>query len=160
MAWYQRYAPALSMEAIRHCLSQAGAQKSEVTHLITVSCTGMSAPGLDLELMELLELPRHLHRSSVNFMGCYAALHALKQADAYCRCDPGAQVLIVCTELCTLHFQKTPGADNIASSLLFGYGSAAVLVSGDPAHRGPALKGFYAEIVPGGKRDMSWELSS
>jgi len=121
----------------------------------------MSAPGLDLELMELLDLPKTVFRTSVNFMGCYAALHALKIADAFCRADKGAKVLIVCTELCTLHFQQEPSTDNITSSLLFGDGSAAALVVGDDhAGKGVTIDGFYSEIVTRGKKDMSWELSS
>lgn len=160
MAWYQRYAAPLSLQAIRDCLDGQLNQES-VTHLITVSCTGMSAPGLDLQLIALLELPGHTWRSSVNFMGCYAAVHALKIADAICRTDQGAKVLIVCTELCTLHFQREASVDNIASSLLFGDGSAAVLVThNDDPHKGLRLDSFYGEIIPGGKQDMSWELSS
>ena len=132
-----------------------------ISHLITVSCTGMSAPGLDLQVMEMMELPRHLHRTSINFMGCYAALHALKIADSICRADPSALVLIVCTELCTLHFQKIPTPDNLAASLLFGDGSAALLVGSEMQGKSLAsIQGFYAEVVPKGKRDMSWELSS
>src|SRR5262249_40176910 len=123
MTWYHKYAAPLSVAAIRDCLD-GKIRKQDITHLITVSCTGMSAPGLDLQLMELLELPRHTDRSSVNFMGCYAAIHAMKTADAICAQQPGAQVLIVCTELCTLHFQREATTDNIASSLLFGDGSA------------------------------------
>lgn len=161
MAWFQKYAASLSVDAIRDCLQQAGSAPPSITHLITVSCTGMSAPGLDLQVMELMELPRNIHRTSINFMGCYAALHALKQADSICKADPSATVLIVCTELCTLHFQKTPTADNVAASLLFGDGAAAVLVSGVADCRTIAqLSNFYAEVVPKGKRDMSWELSS
>ena len=102
----------------------------EITHLITVTCTGLSAPGLDLQLMELLNLPKNIFRTSVNFMGCYAAIHALKLADTLARTDPDARILIVCTELCTLHFQQKATTDNITSSLLFGDGSAAVLVTG------------------------------
>ena len=64
-------------------------------------------------------------------MGCYAAVHALKLADAFCKADKQANVLVVCTELCTLHFQKKPTVDNFTSSLLFGDGSAAVLITGD-----------------------------
>ena len=60
---------------------------SDITHLMTVSCTGMSAPGLDLQVMELLDLPRNIFRTSVNFMGCYAAIHALKMADAFCKSE-------------------------------------------------------------------------
>ena len=78
MQWYEKYAAALSLTAIRQCLKKFPLHN--ITHLITVSCTGMSAPGLDLELMELLELPRTTFRTSVNFMGCYAAIHAMKMA--------------------------------------------------------------------------------
>lgn len=160
MTWYHRYAAPLSLHAVRDCL-EGKLKQEEVTHLITVSCTGMSAPGLDLQLVELLEMPRHAWRSSLNFMGCYGAVHALKIADALCRSDAQAKVLIVCTELCTLHFQREASVDNIASSLLFGDGSAAVLVVPDGVPRkGLRLDGFYAEIIPKGKQDMSWELSS
>ncbi len=159
MNFFNRYAASLSVEAIRKCLGHV--PHKEVTHLITVSCTGMSAPGLDLQVMELLELPHNIYRTSVNFMGCYAAIHALKMADMICKTDKHAKVLIVCTELCTLHFQKEPTMDNIASSLLFGDGSAAVLVVPAEADGpGITIKGFYAEVAPKGKKDMSWELSS
>lgn len=160
MVWYHKYAAPLSLQAIRDCLDGKIKQEA-ITHLISVSCTGMSAPGLDLQLVELLELPKNTWRSSVNFMGCYAAVHALKIADALCRADQQAKVLIVCTELCTLHFQRDASVDNIASSLLFGDGSAAALVThDDDRHKGLQLDSFYSEIIPGGKKDMSWELSS
>ncbi|RYF84362.1 MAG: type III polyketide synthase, partial [Chitinophagaceae bacterium] len=105
MGVYNKQAPLLSVDAIRNCLSHKFSPQ-QVTHLITVSCTGMSAPGLDLQLMELMDLKKTVFRTSINFMGCYAALHALKLGDAICKADKDAQVLIVCTELCTLHFQK------------------------------------------------------
>jgi predicted naringenin-chalcone synthase len=94
-------------------------------------------------------------------MGCYAAIHALKMADAICNLSSTAKVLIVCTELCTLHFQREATIDNIASSLLFGDGSAAVLVTSDEHKtRGLHLNHFYSEVIPKGKKDMAWELSS
>ena len=160
MQWYNRHAAPLSVDAVRDCL-QGPLKHAAITHLITVSCTGMSAPGLDLQLVELLDLPRNTWRTSVNFMGCYAAIHALKLADAICHSDPAAKVLLVCTELCTLHFQREPTPDNIASSLLFADGSAAALVVHDQhEHRGLAITHFYSEVVPKGKKDMAWELSS
>ncbi|MDE3248904.1 MAG: type III polyketide synthase [Bacteroidota bacterium] len=159
MLWYQKHAPALSVDAIRRC-ADGHIHSREITHLITVSCTGMSAPGLDLQVMELLDLPKNIFRTSVNFMGCYAAIHAMKMADTICRSDAAAKVMIVCTELCTLHFQKEPTPDNIASSLLFGDGAAAILITGDAyAKKGLPVKGFYSEVVPRGKKDMAWELS-
>ena len=160
MTLYNKYAAPLSVDAIRDCLG-SHTEAAEITHLITVSCTGMSAPGLDLQVMELMDLPKNIFRTSVNFMGCYAAIHALKIANAICNGEKDARVMVVCTELCTLHFQKEPTADNIASSLLFADGSAAVLVThdGHPA-KGLHLENFYAEVVPKGKKDMAWELSS
>lgn len=160
MAVYNRHAPQLSVDAARACLDGVLHHK-EVTHLITVSCTGMSAPGLDLQVMELMDLQRNIMRTSVNFMGCYAAIHAMKLGDAFCKADAAARVLIVCTELCTLHFQREATMDNIASSLLFGDGSAAVLmVNENSAAKGIRITDFYSEVLPGGKRDMAWELSS
>ncbi len=128
---------------------------------ITVSCTGMSAPGLDLELVEALGLPPTVFRTSVNFMGCYAAVHALKLAHALAGTGPGMRILIVCTELCTLHFQQEPTLDNMLSSLLFADGSAAALVtSDDHPRKGLHLKHFYSEIITKGQPDMTWALSS
>ncbi len=160
MKIFNREAVVLSAAAIRNCLENQ-MDLSGVTHLITVTCTGLSAPGLDLQLMELLDLSKNIFRTSVNFMGCYAAIHALKLADALCQAEPSAKVLIVCTELCTLHFQQAANTDNITSSLLFGDGSAAVLVTGeDDRAEGFPILGFYGEVMPKGKQDMSWELSS
>ena len=160
MMVYNRQAPQLSVDAIRNCLGHEHDHK-KITHLITVSCTGMSAPGLDLQLVELMDLDKTTARTSINFMGCYAAIHGLKMADAICQNDTSAQVIIICTELCTLHFQREATMDNIASSLLFGDGSAAVLVAHDTnENQGLKLDHFYSEIIPKGKRDMAWELSS
>jgi predicted naringenin-chalcone synthase len=160
MNWYHKHAAPLSVDAIRKCIG-GRIHPPEMTHLITVSCTGMSAPGLDLQIMELMDLPKTLFRTSVNFMGCYAAIHALKMADCICKSDPKAKVVLVCTELCTLHFQREPTMDNIASSLLFGDGSAAALVVSDQsANKGIRLESFYSEVIPKGKKDMAWEISS
>ena len=160
MVIYNKKAPLLSVDAIRDCLLHVHDSK-KITHLITVSCTGMSAPGLDLQIMELMDLKKDIFRTSINFMGCYAAIHALKIADIICKGDKEAQVLIVCAELCTLHFQREHTMDNIASSLLFGDGSAAALiVHNEHKNEGLVLDSFYSEVVPKGRRDMAWELSS
>ena len=160
LALYRKNAAPLSAVAIRRCLA-GKLPASNVTHLITVSCTGVSAPGLDLELVEALGMPVTTFRTSVNFMGCYAAVHALKLADVLIGADAGAKVLVVCTELCTLHFQQQPTVDNMLSSLLFADGSAAVLLTSDNhPDRGLCLKSFYSEIVPKGKSEMTWDLSS
>lgn len=160
MKWYDQHAAPVSIKAILNCL-EGYATPDQVTHLITVSCTGMSAPGLDLQIMEQMDLPKTIYRTSVNFMGCYAAIHALKMANDICTASPAAKVMIVCTELCTLHFQRDSGIDSVASSLLFGDGSAAVLVTSDQnTEHGLHLDHFYSEVIPRGKKDMTWEISS
>ncbi len=160
MKYYSDNAADISINTIAKCI-KGKIESKEITHLITVSCTGMSAPGLDLEIMEAIGLPPTIFRTSINFMGCYAAIHALKIADAICNNSKHANVVIVCTELCTLHFQKENLADNITSTLLFGDGCAAVLVQhSESVNKGFTLKSFYSEVEFKGKTDMSWKLSS
>jgi len=160
MHWFNKTAAALSVSAIEKCISDK-IDKEDITHLITVSCTGMSAPGLDLQIMESMNLPANVFRTSINFMGCYAAIHGMKLADAFCEKDKNAKVLVICTELCTLHFQKENTMDNIASSLLFGDGAAAVLITNDSCNEnGLHINNFYSEVSFKGKKDMSWQLSN
>jgi predicted naringenin-chalcone synthase len=150
----------LSLSSIKKCID-GYIQPEEITHLITVSCTGLSAPGLDLQIAEALNLSPNIFRTSVNFMGCYAAIHALKLAKLICDTTAGANIIIADTELCTLHFQKEFTPDNAASSLLFADGSAAVLVSNNlQSKRSVSLMGFYSHVALRGKKDMSWALSS
>ncbi|POY35112.1 naringenin-chalcone synthase [Solitalea longa] len=137
---------------------------AEVTHLITVSCTGLSAPGLDIELVELLGLEHTIYRTSVNFMGCYAALHALKHADLICKADKNARVLIVSVEICTIHFQAKNDADNMMANLLFADGAASALVCSDETAdeknwKGLKIENTHSEIHFKGKKDMAWKLS-
>jgi len=162
MAMFKKEALPLSIKAIRN-LPNFEEQKSSITHLITVTCTGLSAPGLDIELLQALALPPTTHRSSVNFLGCNAAIIALKQADGICRSSPNAKVLVVCTELCTLHFQTIYNQDYLLCNVLFGDGSAAVLLSSqpqdDPASKNVAITGFDSFCIPDSRNEMAWQLS-
>jgi predicted naringenin-chalcone synthase len=160
MEWFNEYADGLSVKAISDCIA-GRINKEDITHLITVSCTGMSAPGLDLQIMETMGLHPGIFRTSINFMGCFAAVHALKLADFICNTDNNANVIIVCTELCTLHFQKEKTIDNLTSTLLFGDGSAAVLVQHNSIKsKGLTVNSFFSNVAFNGKKDMAWQLSS
>ena len=160
MEWFGRHASNLSLQAALGCLENV-LPACEVTHLITVSCTCLSSPGLELELMDALQLPASVNRSTVNFMGCYAAVHGLKLANDIVLAHPEAKVLMVCTELCTLHFQKTYSEEAIISPILFGDGCAAALITSDNNDSpGVQLGNFYAEVVKDSKNDMTWRLSS
>ncbi|MGI4736824.1 MAG: type III polyketide synthase [Janthinobacterium lividum] len=162
MAAYRREALPLALAAVQESLRQApGVAAASLTHLITVSCTGMYAPGLDIELVQALGLRRDVRRTCVNFMGCYAAVNALRLADSIVRADPAARVLVVSVELCTLHFQKSQAEDHLVSNALFGDGAAAALVLGQPLP-GPApclaLRAFHCGLEPEGTRDMAWHI--
>ncbi len=162
MAAYRTAAVPLSIAAVNACMAQLPAVAvASVTHLITVSCTGMYAPGLDIDLVMGLGLAPTVQRTAVNFMGCYAAFNGLKLADAICRADPAARVLVVCTELCTLHFQKHLTDDHFLSNALFADGSAAALVAGQPlmgAYPALALEGAHCALEPAGQAEMAWHI--
>lgn len=159
MEVYAQYAANISVNTINKCTA-GKINTYEITHLITVSCTGMSAPGLDLQIMEQMQLPKNIVRTSVNFMGCYAAIHAMKIADAFCNNNKNANVIIVCTEFCTLHFQTDITTDNLTSSLLFADGCAAILMQHNDAGKGLLLENFYSDVNFNGKNDMSWSLAT
>ncbi len=162
MVVFKKEALRLSLKAIRN-LPNFGAEKDSITHIITVTCTGLFAPGLDIELLHALDLSPSTHRSSVNFLGCNAAIIALKQANDICNSHENAKVLVVCTELCTLHFQTNYSDDYLLSNLLFADGSAAVLVSGtpseDPLSKNTKITGFDSFCIPGSDQEMAWQLS-
>lgn len=165
MVVYRREAVPLAAAAARDCLAQVPyVSVSTITHLITVSCTGMYAPGLDIDLIGALGLASTVQRTAVNFMGCYAAFNGLKLADALCRADPArTRVLVVCLELCTLHFQKHATPDHLLSNALFGDGAAAALVTAEapPAGAPPALviEAAHCALEPAGRADMAWHIA-
>ncbi len=160
MAWYNRFALPLALKAVENCLG-INYNKAEITHVITVSCTGMSAPGLELQLVDALGLRNDISRTSINFMGCYAALHGLKMANDIVRSAPYSNVMVVCVELCSLHYQKTFTNDTITAPLIFGDGCAAILITADThLSKGIRLDSFYSEILKEASHTMTWNLSS
>lgn len=161
MKLYEKEALPLALQAVEDCFAQTKINPSEITHLVTVSCSGMYAPGLDIELIEKLSLSRNVQRTCINFMGCYAAFNGLKAADAICRSTKNAKVLLVCVELCTIHYQKTKDWDQILSNALFSDGAAAVLIDSEKPETGTALsmENFHCDLAPEGKGDMAWHIS-
>ena len=135
---------------------QLGAECDRITHLLITCCTGFSAPGLDLELIERCRLPSTVERTTIGFMGCYAAINALKLARHIVRSEASARVLIVNLELCTLHLQDTTDLEQMLSFLLFGDGCAACIVSADPV--GVALDSFHAVLVPSTRGLITWNI--
>ncbi len=157
---YQKYAVHLSAEAAVQCLHNMQAfDRNAITHLVVVSCTGMYAPGLDIDLVKALGLKSTVERTCINFMGCYAAFNAIKLADSFCTANATSKVLVVCTELCSIHFQKENSEDNLLANALFADGSAALLVEGTPtADINLKPLTFFCDLAMEGERDMAWTV--
>jgi alpha-pyrone synthase len=154
MARYETEAPALAAAAVDRL--DLGDAAREVTHLIVTSCTGLSAPGLDLGIVRRCGLDAAVERTVIGFMGCYAAITALKLARHIVRSEPSAKVLVVSVELCTLHLQETEDLDRLLTFLLFGDGASAALVSAAPV--GLALNGFNAVLVQEAADQITWSI--
>jgi predicted naringenin-chalcone synthase len=139
----------------------AALSPQDVTHVITVSCTGFCNPGADLYLAQAFDLPASVERYHIGFMGCYAAFPALRMAEQFCRANPEAVVLIASIELCTLHLQVKPTADSLLANALFADGAAAVLVSArhpEPHRRALALDHFATRVIPESADTMAWTI--
>jgi len=159
--YYRKEAIELSLASVNNCLAQTKVEAIDITHLITISCTGMYAPGLDIDLVNRLGLSKNVERTCINFMGCYAAFVGIKAANAFCAANPEAKVLVVATELCTLHFQNKTDDDNLISNAIFGDGSAALLISADTSLSSKVqLKPitFHNELFTEGEQEMAWNI--
>lgn len=154
MQTYAVHAPALAERAVAVLKLQG--REEEITHLIVASCTGFIAPGLDQVLAQRLGLRPDLKRTLVGFMGCAAAIPALRLAQACVLADPGARVLVVNLELCTLHMQETDDVEIALSFMLFGDGCTAALVTAEP--RGLALEDFRVTQIPDTAELITWHI--
>ena len=158
-AVYAEESNALAEAATKSVCSELGADTDGITHLITASCTGFAAPGFDVHLLDSVGLRRSIERYHLGFMGCFAAIPALRLADHICRSTPDAQVLVVNTEICTLHFNTASEADTLVINSLFADGASAALISADPGlseGRKVALSGFGTATLAEGHDEMAW----
>ncbi|SMP53187.1 Predicted naringenin-chalcone synthase [Neorhodopirellula lusitana] len=161
-------APQLAIQAGADALESSGCQASEVTHLITVTCTGFYAPGIDVDLIETLHLPATTQRVQVGFMGCHALVNALRTARGLVAADPNSCVLIVCIELCSLHYQYGYDAQRIVSGSLFADGAAGVVVVGSDGPNAVAtdsetstvamIQATGSCLIPNSRDEMTWKI--
>jgi predicted naringenin-chalcone synthase len=166
MAIFKEKAAVLAVESVKQAIAKIKDlfDISGITHLITVSCTGLHAPGLDSVIIKMLNLQDDVFRIPVNFHGCNAAFPALKIADMITRTEVNARVLVICIELCTLHFQPKNDDDNLLSNSLFGDGAAAVLVVPDNfansyGFSGLSINSFYTSLAGEGSDLMGWNIN-
>ena len=155
MQAFERFAPQLARCALKR-LALTPNERQSITHIIVTSCTGLYAPGLDFDVVDALELTQPVERTMIGFMGCYAAINALKSARHIIRSQPDACVLLLNLELCSLHMQETPELEQVLSFLLFADGCAASLVTA--RETGLALDSFLALRLPETSHLITWKI--
>ena len=160
MQRYEKEALSLTIRAVQRAFDKADVRPDEITHLITVSCTGFAAPGVDVGLIERFGLLPTVQRTHVGFMGCHGAINALRVANAFASADPKAHILISCVELCSLHMQYGTEVEKIIANALFSDGAAAVIGHGNDSARSERSSWHVVAsgsfLIPDSRDDMSW----
>jgi predicted naringenin-chalcone synthase len=156
MARYAAEAGPLALRASRGALEEAGWAPGSVSHLVTVSCTGFMAPGVDVALIEELCLRPTVERTHVGFMGCHGALNGLRVASAFATADSTARVLLCAVELCSLHYYYGIAADKLLANAIFADGAAAV--AGSAQLSDWTLRASGSCLIPNSASDMSWRV--
>ncbi|WP_114558838.1 type III polyketide synthase [Desertihabitans aurantiacus] len=161
-AVYTRAVRPLLKDAAEQAIADApGFDRADITHVVTVSCTGFFAPGPDHLLVRDLGLAPSTRRLHIGFMGCYGAFPALRVAVSTCLAEPDAVVLVVCVELCTLHLRSSDDQDTIVASSVFADGAAAAVVSARPTPAGSTVLEVLAQetvLTDDGEADMAWTI--
>jgi alpha-pyrone synthase len=158
---YRDCAGAIAESAAQQALWQARRDAAEITHLIVVSCTGFSAPGVDIQLIQKLGLASTVDRTSIGFMGCHAAFNGLKVAHAICQSNDRAKVLLVCVELCSLHFQMKDSLENVVINAIFSDGAAAAILTAQSTAEAAgklAYKDGSSQLIDGTLDLMNWTI--
>ncbi len=155
MRVFEQTAPRLANDALDR-LALSADERRRTTHVLVTCCTGLYAPGLDFEIIDHLGLSPSVERTMIGFMGCYAAINALKLARHIVRSEPESAVLIVNLELCTLHFQETQDLEQVLSFLVFADGCAASLVTSETV--GLALDSFRSVVIPETRDLITWRI--
>lgn len=158
---YKEMAPKLAQTVCEKALNMWGGDRSAITHVISVSCTGMIAPGIEYLLIGSLGLSSRVQRLGINFMGCFGAFKGLAIAKSIALENPSHRVLVVCTELCSLHFQQDFKMDTLVANSIFADGAAGVVVGTDPQKREKplfALQEQASHAVHETLDLMTWEV--
>lgn len=160
MQAYVGEAAPLALRSAQGALQESGLGPADITHLVTVSCTGFAAPGVDIALIEQLGLAPTVQRTHVGFMGCHGAINGLRVAQAFADADPAARVLVCAFELCSLHLTACADPGQLVACALFADGAAALVgvpAAGDAAgHWKVAASGSC--LIPGSQDAMTWTI--
>lgn len=158
MTMYAAEAGPLALRAARAAVAESGFAPASFTHLVTVSCTGFGAPGVDLALIRGLGLRPTVERTHVGFMGCHGALNGLRVANAFASADPAARVLVAAVELCSLHYYYGNDPGRLIANAIFADGAAAVAGCAAPRPGGWALRASGSCLIPESAAEMGWTV--
>ncbi len=159
-AIYKKEAPLLAEKAAREALSNWGRPTDEITHIISVSCTGAITPGIEFKLTQALRLDPFVTRLGINMMGCFGAFKGLSVAHKIACESPKNRVLLVCTELCSLHFHLEKTLESTVIHSLFADGSGAAIVGAQPRageHPLFELVGEKCYAMENSQQEMTWD---
>jgi len=159
MRRYEQAALDLATQAARVALNNSKALPGEIAYLVTVSCTGFSAPGVDIGLVESLGLNRGVSRTHVGFMGCHGALNGLRVAAALSHSTQASKVLLCCVELCSLHHKYAANAQQVVANALFSDGAAAIVgASADSCADRWRIIDQFSYVLPETAGLMAWRI--
>jgi predicted naringenin-chalcone synthase len=160
MQYFAQHASALARQAAQGAIAAANVEPRRISHLITVSCTGFSAPGVDIDLIHDLELRPTTQRIQVGFMGCHGAINGLRCGRALTLADPAAVVLLCAVELCSLHYRFDWDPPRMVANALFGDGAAAIVGAGSSVGNANewSVAGTASCVLPDSKDAMTWRI--
>ncbi|PZE19614.1 type III polyketide synthase [Paenibacillus xerothermodurans] len=160
---YKRESVPLALRAAREALEDANTAPDQITHLITVSCTGQFLPGLDAEVCWQLGLSPTVNRIPLTYLGCAAGLKAIGLAHDLCLGAQSAKILVVCVELCTLHIQPSSRREDLFAASFFGDGASACVVgaASSSGRKGSFRLGSgHSSLLPGTAKAMTWDVGN
>jgi alpha-pyrone synthase len=157
MAIYAAEAPPLAVEAAKKAMVKASIAADAVTHLVTVSCTGFTAPGVDADLIRALNLPDTVQRTHIGYMGCHGAINGLRVAAAFTAADLQAVVLLAAVELCSLHYHYGAEPGKVIANALFADGAAAVVATA--GRTGLHLRATGSKLFADSRKEMAWRIA-
>lgn len=158
MAEYERESAPLAVAASREALDRSGLPPEQITHLITVSCSGFAAPGVDIRIIKELGLKPTVHRTHIGFMGCHGALNGLRVAQSFAQSNERTNLLLCAVELCSIHYHYGWDPDHIVANALFADGAAAIVGAARNGTGGWQITATGACLVPDSEDAMTWGI--
>ncbi len=122
-------AESLFVDVARKAIARADLSGRDIDIVVTVCSTGIATPTLEARVAGKLGLRADVSRVPVFGLGCAGGVSGLSIASRLAEARPGANVLLVALELCTLavrHDELTKA--NIVAASLFGDGAAAIVL--------------------------------